>query len=200
MRISQATIDEIKSRIDIVDVIGDFITLKRSGQNYKARSPFSDEKTPSFFVFPRNQNFKDFSSGKQGDAITFIMEYDGLNYTEALRYLAKKYGIEIKEEDQSDEEIQAQSERESLLIVLNYANEFFQKNLWETDEGKSIGLSYFRERGFTDEIIRKFELGYSLEQWDAFEKDAISKGYNPDILEKAGLIIRKEDKSYDRFR
>ena len=200
MRISQATIDEIKSRIDIVDVIGDFITLKRSGQNYKAKSPFSDEKTPSFFVFPRNQNFKDFSSGKQGDAITFIMEYDGLNYTEALRYLAKKYGIEIKEEDQSDEEIQAQSERESLMIVLNYANEFFRKNLWETDEGKSIGLGYFRERGFTDETIRKFELGYSLDQWDALEKDAISKGYNPDILEKAGLIIRKEDKTYDRFR
>jgi DNA primase len=200
VKISQSTIEEIKGRIDIVDVIGDFLTLKRTGQHYKARSPFTDEKTPSFIVFPRNQNFKDFSSGKQGDAITFIMEYDGLNYLEAIKYLAKKYGVEVQEEEQTPEEIEKQNERESLLIILNYAKEFFKHTLWETDEGKGIGLSYFRERGFTDDIINKFELGYSLDQWNALEEDAENQKYSKELLEKAGLIIKKDDRTYDRFR
>ncbi len=200
MSISQSTIEEIKNRVDIIDVIGDFVTLKRTGQHYKGKSPFSDEKTPSFIVFPRNQNFKDFSSGKQGDAISFIMEYDGLSYMEAIRYLGKKYGIEIEEEEHSPEAIQKQNERESLFIILNYAKDFYKNALVNTDEGKSIGLSYFKERGFTDETIEKFELGYSLEQWNALENDAVSNGYNPDLLEKAGLIIKKEDSQYDRFR
>lgn len=200
MKISDSTIEEIKNRIDIIDVIGDFVTLKRTGQHYKAKSPFTDEKTPSFIVFPRNQNFKDFSSGKQGDAITFIMEYDGLSYVDALIYLANKYGVKIEEEEQSPEEILLQNERESLYIILNYAKEFFKENLWETEEGKSIGLSYFSERGFTDEIIKKFELGYSMDQWNALENDAKKKQYNLDLLEKAGLIIRKDDRQYDRFR
>ena len=200
MSINQATIDEIKSRVDIIDVIGDFVTLKRTGQHYKGKSPFSDEKTPSFIVFPRNQNFKDFSSGKQGDAISFIMEYDGLSYVEALKYLGKKYGVEIEEEEQSPEAIQKQNERESLFIILNYAKDFFKNTLFENDEGKSIGLSYFKERGFTDETIQKFELGYSLDQWNALENDAKLKGYNPDLLEKAGLIIKKDESQYDRFR
>ena len=200
MSINQATIDEIKSRVDIIDVISDFVTLKRTGQHYKGKSPFSDEKTPSFIVFPRNQNFKDFSSGKQGDAISFIMEYDGLSYIEALKYLGKKYGVEIEEEEQTPEAIQKQNERESLFIILNYAKDFFKNTLFENDEGKSIGLSYFKERGFTDETIQKFELGYSLDQWNALENDAISKGYNPDLLEKAGLIIKKDESQYDRFR
>jgi DNA primase len=200
LKISQSTIEEIKSRVDIVDVIGDFVTLKRTGQHFKARSPFSDEKTPSFIVFPRNQNFKDFSSGKQGDAISFIMEYDGLSYLDAIKYLAQKYGVEIQEEEQTPEEIQKQNDRESLFIILNYAKEFFKKNLWETDEGKSIGLSYFRERGFSDEIIQKFELGYSLDQWNALEAEASDHKYSSELLEKAGLIIRKEEKTYDRFR
>jgi len=200
VRLSQSTVEEIKSRIDIVDVIGDFITLKRTGQHYKAKSPFTDEKTASFIVFPKNQNFKDFSSGKQGDAITFIEQYDGLSYVDALLYLAKKYGVEVREEEQTPEEVEKQNERESLFIILNYAKEFYEKLLWENDEGKSIGLSYFRERGFTDEIIKKFELGYSLDQWNALENDAKSHKYNPELLEKAGLIIRKEDRTYDRFR
>lgn len=200
MKISQSTIEEIKSRIDIVDVISDFLTLKRTGQHYKARSPFSDEKTPSFIVFPRNQNFKDFSSGKQGDAIYFIMEYDGLSYVDALKYLGKKYGVEIEEEEQTPEEVQKQNERESLFIILNYAKDFYKKNLWETDEGKSIGLSYFRERGFTDDTIQKFELGYSLDQWSALENDAVEHKYSLELLEKAGLIIKKDDRHYDRFR
>lgn len=186
--------------MDILDVIGDFVTLKRTGQHYKGRSPFTDEKTPSFIVFPKNQNFKDFSSGKQGDAISFIMEYDGLSYIEALKYLAKKYGIEIEEEEQSPEAIQKQNERESLFIVLNYAKNYFKKNLHKSEEGKSIGLTYYKERGFTDEIIQKFELGYSLDQWNAMETDALSKGYSPDLLEKAGLVIKKEERQYDRFR
>ncbi len=200
MSISKTTIDELKSRIDILDVIGDFVTLKRTGQHYKGKSPFSDEKTPSFIVFPRNQNFKDFSSGKQGDAISFIMEYDGLSYVEALKYLAKKYGVEIEEEEPSPEAAQKQSERESLFIILNYAKDYFKNTLFESEEGKNIGLTYFQERGFTDETIRKFELGYSLDQWNALENDAKSKGYNPELLEKAGLIIKKEESQYDRFR
>lgn len=200
MNISQATIDEVKSHIDIIDVIGDFVTLKRTGQHFKGKSPFSDEKTPSFIVFPRNQNFKDFSSGKQGDAISFIMEYDGLSYVEAIKYLAKKYGVEIEEREQSPEAIQKQNERESLFIVLNYAKDYFKELLWKSDEGKSIGLSYFKERGFTEDTIKKFDLGYSLDQWNALESDAIAKGYNPELLEKAGLIIKKEDSQYDRFR
>ncbi|MCK5703223.1 MAG: DNA primase, partial [Cyclobacteriaceae bacterium] len=200
MKISKTTVDEIKSRMDIIDVIGDFVTLKRTGQHYKGKSPFSDEKTPSFIVFPRNQNFKDFSSGKQGDAISFIMEYDGLSYIEAIKYLGKKYGVEIEEEEQSPEAVQKQNERESLFIILNYAKDYFKNTLFNTEEGKSIGLTYFKERGFTDETIEKFELGYSLDQWNALENDAKPKGYNPDLLEKAGLIIKKDESQYDRFR
>ncbi len=200
MKISQSTIEAIKSRIDIVDVIGDFLNLKRTGQNFVAKSPFTDEKTPSFIVFPKNQVFVDYSSGKKGNSITFIMEYDGLSYVDALLYLAKKYGVKVEEKEQTPEEILEQKELESLHIVLNYAKEFFQKNLWETEEGKSIGLSYFRERGFTDDIIKKFELGYSLDQWNALENDAKKHQYNPDLLDKAGLIIRRDDRQYDRFR
>ena len=186
--------------MDIIDVIGDFVTLKRTGQHYKGKSPFSDEKTPSFIVFPRNQNFKDFSSGKQGDAISFIMEYDGLSYIEAIKYLGKKYGVDIEEEEQSPEAVQKQNERESLFIILNYAKDYFKLTLFNTEEGKSIGLTYFKERGFTDETIEKFELGYSLDEWNALENDAKPKGYNPDLLEKAGLIIKKDESQYDRFR
>ncbi len=183
-----------------MDVIGDFIRLKRVGSNYKALSPFSDEKTPSFIVFPKKENFKDFSSGKQGDAITFIMEYDGLSYVDALLYLAKKYGIEVREEHQTEEQIQQQNERESLFIALNFAREFYTDKLWNSDEGRSIGLSYFHERGFPDEVIKAFDLGYSLDQWDALLKEATKKGFTEEQLEKAGLIIKKDDRYYDRFR
>jgi len=200
VRLSQQTIDEIMNHIDIVDVIGDFIQMKRVGHNYRALSPFSDEKTPSFYVFPKNENFKDFSSDKQGDAISFIMEYDGLTYVDALLYLAKKYGIEVKEENQTEEEIQQQNERESLFIVLNFAKDFFSDKLWNDKQGRSIGLSYLHERGFSDEIIKTFELGYSLDQWSALHDEAIKKGFSHELLEKAGLIIKKEDRYYDRFR
>ncbi|MEQ6165866.1 DNA primase [Ekhidna sp. MALMAid0563] len=198
--IHPSTIEEIKNRIDIVEVVGDFVTLKRSGSSYKALSPFTNEKTPSFYVVPSKGIFKDFSSGKGGDAITFVMEVDGLSYVEALKYLAGKYGIEVKEEEQSDEAQQAQNKRESLYIVLNFANEYFQNVLHNSEEGKSIGLSYFKERGFTEETIKKFELGYSKELWDGLLNEATGKGYNKELLAEAGLVIDKDGKNYDRFR
>ncbi|WP_420315833.1 DNA primase [Ekhidna sp.] len=198
--IQPSTIEEIKNRIDIVEVVEDFVTLKRSGSSYKALSPFTNEKTPSFYVVPSKGIFKDFSSGKGGDAITFVMEVDGLSYVEALKYLAGKYGIEVKEEEQSDEAQLAQNKRESLFIVLNYASEYFQDVLHNSEEGKSIGLSYFKERGFTEETLKKFELGYSKELWDGLLNEATQKGYKKELLAEAGLIIDKDGKNYDRFR
>lgn len=199
--ISRNSIDDVKSRIDIVDVISDFISLKRSGQNYKALSPFTNEKTASFYVVPSKGIFKDFSSGKGGDAITFVMEHEGMSYMEAIKFLAKKYGVEIKEDASFEKDQAAQSERDGLYIVMNYAKEHFKEMLFEHDEGKSIGLSYFRERGFNDRNIEKFELGYALNEWHGLEKIALKSGYSPQALEKSGLIIKKEDgKTYDRFR
>ena len=200
--ITRETIEEINNRVDIIDVVSDFVTLKRSGQNYKALSPFTNEKTASFYVVPSKGIFKDFSSGKGGNAITFVMEHEGMAYPEALRYLAKKYGIEIKDESAlSQAEMTHQSERDGLYIVMNFAKDHYRQLLFENEEGKSIGLSYFRERGFNDRTIEKFELGYSLNQWDDLTKTAVSRGYSEAMLEKSGLLIRKEDgKKYDRFR
>jgi DNA primase len=199
--ISRETIDEVKSRVDIVDVIGDFITLKRSGQNYKALSPFSNEKTPSFYVVPAKGIFKDFSSGKGGDAISFVIEHEGMSYVEAIRYLAKKYGVEIKDDQRSAEEQISQDGRESLYGLMNYAKDYYKDSLLHSEEGNSIGLSYFRERGFHDRIIEKFELGYSLNEWDHLSKKALGIGYTEDLLEKAGLIVKKDGgRFYDRFR
>jgi len=200
LKISDESIREIKARIDIVDVIGDFVSLKKSGSSYKALSPFTNEKTPSFFVSPAKEIYKCFSSGKGGDAISFVMEMEGISYIEALTYLAKKYGIQIETREETDEDIQRQNERDSLNIITNFANKYYINILWETKEGQSIGLTYFKERGFTDDIIRKFELGYSLDQWDAFYKEAIEKKYDESIIEKAGMIIKKDQKVYDRFR
>lgn len=200
--ITRETIDEVKNRVDIVDVVGDFVSLKRSGQNYKALSPFTNEKTASFYVVPAKGIFKDFSSGKGGDGITFVMEHEGMSYLEAIRYLAKKYGVEIKEEEgRSEQEKASQSERDSLYILMNFAKDHYKDLLLKSDEGKSIGLSYFRERGFNDRTIEKFELGYSLNEWDNLTRTATGKGYTEDMLEKAGLLIRKDEgKKYDRFR
>jgi len=199
--ISRDTIEEIRNRLDIVDVISDFVTLKKSGQNYKALSPFSNEKSPSFFVVPGKAIFKDFSSGKGGDAITFVMEHEKMSYAESLRYLAKKYGVEIKEDRLSDENAAIISEREGLYILMNFAKDYYRKQLISSEEGISIGLSYFRERGFHDRTIEKFELGYALEGWENFSAEAVDKGYNKELLEKTGLIVKKDDgSSYDRFR
>lgn len=184
-----------------MDVISDFVSLKKSGQNYKALSPFSNEKTASFFVVPAKGIFKDFSSGKGGDAITFVMEHEKMSYAESLRYLAKKYGVEIKEDRQSDENKAALSEREGLYILMNFAKDYYRQQITGSEEGISIGLSYFRERGFNDRTIEKFELGYALEGWENFSKEALAKGYNKELLEKTGLIVKKDDGStYDRFR
>ena len=199
--ITRETIDEVKNRVDIVDVIGDFVSLKKSGQNYKALSPFNNEKTASFFVVPAKGIFKDFSSGKGGDAFTFVMEHEKLSYAEAIRYLAKKYGVEIKEDRASAESKEEQSEREALYILMNFAKDFYKDTLLHHDEGRSIGLTYFRERGFNDRTLEKFELGYALEGWENFSKEAVAKGYNKELLEKTGLVVKKEDgSSYDRFR
>ena len=200
--ITRETIDEVKNRIDIVDVVGDFVSLKRSGQNYKALSPFTNEKTASFYVVPAKGIFKDFSSGKGGDSITFVMEHEGMSYLEAIRYLAKKYGVEVKEEvGRREEDIASQSERDSLYIIMNFARDHYKELLIKNEEGKSIGLSYFRERGFNDRTIEKFELGYSLNEWDNLAKTATAKGYSEEMLEKAGLLIKKEEgRKYDRFR
>ena len=201
MVISDAIIQEIKNRIDIVEVISDFVTLKKVGSNYRALSPFTNEKTPSFYVSPSKEIFKCFSSGKGGDAITFVMEVEGINYIEALKYLAGKYGIEVEEEEMTDEQIQAQNKRDSLFIVLNFAAEYFKETLFNSDQGKSIGLSYFKERGFTESTIQKFGLGYTLDEWDGLLKAATGKGHTEEMLLHAGLILKNENgKIYDRFR
>ncbi len=189
------------NRVDIVDVISDFVSLKKSGQNYKALSPFNNEKTASFFVVPAKGLFKDFSSGKGGSAVTFVMEHEGMSYPEAIRYLAKKYGVEIKEDASTAEAQEKQSEREGLYILMNFAKDYYHHNLFHTDEGKGIGLSYFRERGFNDRTIQKFELGYALEGWSNLMDEAIRKNYNKELLEKTGLVVKSEgDRVYDRFR
>ena len=198
--IKPSTIDDIKMAMDIAEVVGDFVNLKKSGSSLKALSPFTAEKTPSFYVVPSKGIFKCFSSGKGGDAITFVMEVDGLSYIEALKYLAAKYNIAIEEEVQTDEIQEAQNQRESLYIVLKFATDYFQDLLHSHEEGKSIGLSYFKERGFSDEIIESFNLGYSLNVWDHFHQKGIKSGFTKENLEAAGLIVSKENKIYDRFR
>src|SRR5690554_1873334 len=198
--ISKNTIDAIFDATRVEEVIGDFVSLKKSGSNYKGLSPFSSEKTSSFMVSPAKQIWKDFSSGKGGNAVSFLMEHEHFTYPEALRYLANKYQIEIEETEQSDEEKQALNERESLFVVSEFAKKYFHDVLLKTDEGLAIGHSYFKERGFTEETIKTFQLGYSPDQWDAFTKEALGKGYQLEFLEKTGLTIVKDDKTFDRFK
>lgn len=198
--IKKETIDAIFEAARVEEVIGDFVQLKKSGSNYKGLSPFVNEKTPSFMVSPAKQIWKDFSSGKGGNAISFIMEHEHFSYPEALRYLANKYQIEIEETEQTDLEKQALNERESLFVVSEFAKKYFHDVLLKTDEGLAIGHSYFKERGFTEETIKTFQLGYSPDQWDAFTKEALAKGYKLEFLEKTGLTIVKDDKKFDRFK
>jgi len=198
--ISKTTIDNVFETARVEEVIGDFVQLKKSGSNFKGLSPFTEERTPSFMVSPVKQIWKDFSSGKGGNVVAFLMEHEHFTYPEAIKYLAKKYGIEIEETEQSDEQKQQADERESLYLVSEFAKDYFKQVLFKTEEGKAIGLSYFKERGFTEETIKKFDLGFSPDSWDAFTNHAIKKGYKLDYLEKTGLSIVKGEKQFDRFK
>lgn len=198
--ISKSTVDAVFDAARVEEVIGDFVNLKKSGTNYKGLSPFVNEKTPSFMVSPVKQIWKDFSSGKGGNAIAFLMEHEHFSYPEAIKYLAKKYGIEVEETAQSNEEKEQLNEKESMFIVSEYAKKYFQEAMTQTEEGKAIGMSYFKERGFTDETIKEFGLGYSPDKWEAFTNEALAKGYSLEYLEKTGLTIVKEDKRFDRFK
>lgn len=203
--ISKTTIDNVYETARLEEVIGDFVQLKKSGSNFKGLSPFSDERTPSFMVSPVKQIWKDFSSGKGGNVVAFLMEHEHFSYPEAIRYLAKKYNIEIEETEQTDEQKEQANERESMYLVSEYASKHYKDILWNTELGKAIGLSYFKERGFTDETIKKFGLGYNLDQWDAFTKSALEDGYKLEYLSKTGLTIVKEQaggeaRKFDRFK
>ncbi len=200
MRIKDTTISQVLAAVDIVEVVEDFLPLKKKGSNWWALSPFVNEKNASFAVSRSKGIFKCFSSGKSGDAVSFVMELEGLSFPETIRYLAKKYAIDIEEEQATPEQQAEYSERESLYIVLNFAKTFFREKLLNTDEGQAVGLSYFKERGFFNNTQEVFELGYSPAQWDALEKAATAKGYSALLLEKAGLVISKENRQYDRFR
>ena len=198
--ISQNTIETVFETARVEEVIGDFVQLKRAGSNLKGLSPFSNEKSPSFMVSPVKQIWKDFSSGKGGNAVTFLMEHEHFSYPEAIRYLAKKYNIEIEETEISDDAKAEANEKESMYLVSEFARNYFHSTLLNTDEGKAIGYSYFKERGFTKDTIEKFGLGYSPETWDAFTMEALGKGYKLEYLEKTGLTIVKDDKQFDRFK
>ena len=198
--ITKETIDKVYEAARVEEVIGDFVQLKRAGSNFKGLSPFSDERSPSFMVSPVKQIWKDFSSGKGGNAIAFIMEHEHFTYPEAIRYLAKKYNIEIEETELSNEEKEVANEKESLYLVSEFASKYFQDVLMNTEEGKAIAYTYFKERGFTNDTIKKFQLGYSPNTWDALTKEALGKGYKLEFLEKTGLTIVGEDKQFDRFK
>jgi len=198
--INRTTIDQVFEAARVEEVIGEFVHLKKAGANFKGLSPFVDEKSPSFMVSPVKQIWKDFSTGKGGNVISFLMEHSHYTYPEAIRYLAKKYNIEIEETEQTDEQKQQQSARESMYLVSEYARDYFHKILLENPKGKAIGYSYFKERGFTDEIIKKYELGYALDDWTAFTDEALKNKYSIEFLEKTGLTIVKETKKFDRFK
>jgi DNA primase len=198
--ISKETIDKVFETARVEEVIGDFVQLKKSGSNFKGLSPFSDERTPSFMVSPVKQIWKDFSSGKGGNAVAFLMEHEHFTYPEAIKYLAKKYNIEVDETEQTDEQKEAANERESLYLVSEYARDYYHNTLLNSEQGKAIGGTYFKERGFTKETIKTFQLGYNPDQWDAFTSEALRKGYKLEFLEKTGLSIVKEERQFDRFK
>jgi len=205
--ITKDTIDKVFETSRVEEVIGDFVNLKKAGANFKGLSPFVDERTPSFMVSPVKQIWKDFSTGKGGNAITFLMEHEHYTYPEAIRYLARKYNIEIEETIQSDEQKKHADERESMYLVSEFAKKYFHENLFNSEKGKAIGYTYFKERGFTDQTIKKFELGYALDEWTAFTDAAVEKKYDLEFLEKTGLAIIKEanqlgeqSRKFDRFK
>ena len=198
--IDKATIDRIFAAANIVEVVGDFVTLKKKGINYQACCPFHNEKTPSFVVSPSKGLFKCFGCGKGGNAVTFVMEHENMTYPEALKYVARKYGIEVAEREQTPEEVRRNDDRESMMVVSSYAADYFVRTLHDTPEGQSIGIGYFRERGFSDATIRKFGLGYCPDGGDTFTRQALADGYKEEFLVGTGLTIKRETGGYyDRF-
>ena len=198
--ISQNSIQQILGRLDIIDVIGGFVKLKKRGTNYLGLCPFHNEKTPSFTVSPAKEIYKCFGCGRSGNTISFLMEHEKYSYVEALKWLANKYGIEVEETYQTDERKQQQQSADSLYIINSFAQEFFSNTLFATEEGQDIGLSYLKERGFREEVIKKFQLGYSPERRDAFTREAIARHYNPDLLIKTGLVVNRNDQLLDNYR
>ncbi|HEY0899684.1 MAG TPA: DNA primase, partial [Sphingobacteriaceae bacterium] len=199
--ILKETIDKILETALIEEVVGDFVHLKKRGTSLIGNCPFHNEKTPSFHVSPNKGIYKCFGCGKGGDAVRFIMDHEKYSYPEALKYLAKKYKIEVEETVQSPAQLAAEDRRESLFIVSAWAGKFFQQTMWETQAGQTIGLSYFKERGFRDDIVKKFELGYSPDEWDALLTKSAQAGHKEQYLEETGLVIRNDKgKLYDRFR
>ena len=198
--ISRSTIDRVFETARVEEVIGEFVQLKKAGSNFKGLSPFTDEKSPSFMVSPVKQIWKDFSTGKGGNAVSFLMEHEHYSYPEAIKFLAKKYNIEIEETVRSDQEKEQMNERESMFLVSNFAKEYFHDILLNSTQGKAIGLSYFKERGFSDDSIKKFDLGYCLDNWDSFTNEALKKGYDIKYLASTGVTIVRENKQFDRFK
>lgn len=198
--IKQESVQQVMQRIDIVEVIGNFLSMKKRGANYLALCPFHNEKTPSFNVNPARGVFKCFGCGQGGDAISFIREYEKFSFIEAIRWLANFYQIELEEQEYTEEQKENRAIEESLRAINEFANQFFQKNLWETEEGKIVGGQYFQNRGFTTETIKKFDLGYALDEWEQFYKAGLAAGYKEDLLDQAGLIRKRETKVYDTYR
>jgi len=198
--IDQHTVDKILAAADIVEVVKEYVTLRKRGVNYLGLCPFHNEKTPSFTVSQAKGIFKCFGCGKGGNVVNFIMEHERLNYVEALKFLAKKYHIEIEEKEVTPEEIEKRNERESLMVINSYAQRYFSDMLHKHSDGKTIAMAYFRERGFKDHIIERFQLGYCLDQRDAFTQSALRDGFKLDYLVKTGLTIKRDDGStFDRF-
>ena len=198
--ISQNTIQQILGRIDIIDVVGGFVKLKKRGTNYLGLCPFHNERTPSFTVSPSKEIYKCFGCGKSGNTISFLMEHEKYSYVDSLRWLANRYGIEIEESFATDEQRQQMQVADSLYIINNFAQQFFSKILFETEEGRDIGLSYLKERGFREDIIKKFQLGYNPEARDSFTKAAIAAQYNTELLLKTGLVANRNDQFMDNYR
>ncbi len=198
--ISQQTIQQILSRIDIIEIVGSFVKLKRRGTNYLGLCPFHNEKTPSFTVSPAKEIYKCFGCGRSGNTISFLMEHEKYSYVEALRWLAARYNVEIEEKELSPEARQQQQVADSLYIINAFAQKFFSDTLFTTDEGQDIGLSYLKERGFNEEIMRKFQLGYCPDQRDHFARAALTAQYNPEYLLKTGLVVQREEKLIDNYR
>jgi len=198
--IAQQTIQQILSRIDIIEIVGGFVKLKKRGTNYLGLCPFHNEKSPSFTVSPAKEIYKCFGCGRSGNTISFLMEHEKYSYAEALRWLAARYNVEIEEKELSPELRQQQQVADSLFIINGFAQKFFSETLFKTDEGQDIGLSYFKERGFNEDTIRKFQLGYNPEARDSFARAAIAAQYNPEYLQKTGLVVLRDERLVDNYR